>query len=93
MISASQRTEQSTVPGDGREVAAAAAGLCRLESNLRFTSPKQSRSKIQSRVTVGGKESERYFSQHSLAEGNITHPSSRPRGLSVEPSLPTTGRP
>jgi len=57
MVSASQRAKQSTVPGDGREVAAFAAGLPRLGSNLRFTSPEQSCSKVQSRVKVAGKES------------------------------------
>jgi len=36
MVSASQRTEQSEASGDGREVAAFAAGLPQLESNLRY---------------------------------------------------------
>jgi len=56
MVSASQRTEQSEASGDGGEVAAIAASLPRLESNLRFTSRKQSCSKIQSRIKVAGKE-------------------------------------
>jgi len=41
MVSASQRTEQSEASGDGREVAAFAAGLPRLGSNLRL--PRESK--------------------------------------------------
>jgi len=41
MLSASRRTEQSQASGDGREVAAFAAGLPRLGSNLRL--PRESK--------------------------------------------------
>jgi len=88
MVSASQRTEQSEASGDGREIAAFAAGLARLKLNLRYTSRKQSCNKIQSRVKVTVKEPERSLSKISLAEDNFTHPSNHPRRLSVKSSLP-----